>query len=247
MIEVSVKDSKTFKYILESISEIVDEASFTFFDDSFRIEGADPSIISKIDVFLEKDFFSTFIVEDPVEFGVDMTSLDKVAKRILSGDMVTLLSHNRENMLEVILNGGFERRFDAPLIELNNNLPKIDLDFPAVLEMESEVFRNCIKDLAVAGGSVKFFVSPEELVLSSNGELGNVVVTIDSENDAMFGCEVSRPCEARYNLSYLMSFLKAGQISDTIKLSFGDRDFPLKLEFTLESGYMVFFLAPMEY
>jgi hypothetical protein len=44
-----------------------------------------------------------------------------------------------------------------------------------------------------------------------------------------------------------MSFLKAGQIADCITISLGDKDYPLKLEFSMTHGNLVFFLAPMEY
>ncbi|MHC1598467.1 MAG: proliferating cell nuclear antigen (pcna) [Candidatus Methanofastidiosia archaeon] len=247
MIEVSVTDSRTLKYIIESIAEIVDEAAFIFDNNSFRIEGADPSIISKVEVFLRDEFFEDFFVDDPMEFGVDMTSLDKIAKRILYNDVITLVSRDRENTLQVTLNGGIERKFDASLIELNNNLPKIDLAFPAMIEIETEVFRNCIKDLAVVGGFVTFDIDEDTITLSSVGELGNAIVTIDSKNEAIREMRAQKPCTARYNISYLMSFLKAGQISDHIRIYIGDKNYPLKLEFTLQEGNMVFFLAPMEY
>jgi proliferating cell nuclear antigen PCNA len=247
MIEVSVSDSRALKAILESISEIVDEAAFIFEEHGFCIEGADPSIISKVDVSLSDAFFESYHVDSAVEFGVDMTSLDKIAKRILPQDTVTLISRDRENMLEVVLNGGIERKFDAALIELNNNLPKISLDFPATMVVETEAFRNCVRDLAVIGGSVVFDVFPERIVMTSTGELGTATVTIQRDNPAVLDLKVSAPCSAKYNLSYLMSFLKAGQISDCIAISLGDRDFPLKLEFSMMHGSLVFYLAPMEY
>jgi len=247
MIAVSVADSRVLKYIFESISEIVDEAAFIFDEGGFRIEGADPSIISKVEVSLSEDFFSTYNVDSAVEFGVDMTSLDKIAKRILPQDVVTLISRDRENMLEIVLDGGFERKFDASLIELNNNLPKISLDFPVNLVFETEAFRNCIRDLAVAGGSVVFDVTPEKVVLSSAGELGTATVTVQKDNPAVLEMGITQSCSAKYNLSYLMSFLKAGQIADCITISLGDKDYPLKLEFSMTHGNLVFFLAPMEY
>jgi DNA polymerase III sliding clamp (beta) subunit (PCNA family) len=176
-----------------------------------------------------------------------MVSLDKIAKRIQNPDTVRLISRDRENLLEIVLNGGIERKFDASLIELNNNLPRINIDFPVSMELDTEVFRNCIKDLAVAGGSVTFDVDDDALVMSSVGELGNAVITIRQGNESLHNINVGRPCSARYNLSYLVSFLKAGQISDTIRLFMGEKEYPLKLEFSFEHGNMVFFLAPMEY
>jgi len=247
MIEVSVSDSRKIKYILESIAEIVDEAAFVFDKNCFKINGADPSIISKVEVHLDREFFTRYSVEEPSELGVDMSSLDKIAKRILANDIVTLRSRTNENTLEMVLNGGIERRFDASLIDLNNNLPKISIDFPVMIEIDSEVFRNSIKDLAVVGGSVIFDASNGKMTLSSLGETGNAVVTISNDNKIVRDISVSQPCSARYNISYLMSFLKAGQISDSIKISFGEKDYPLKLEFIFDKGHMVFYLAPMEY
>lgn len=247
MIDVSVADSRTLKNIFESIAEIVDEAAFIFDNDCFRIDGADPSIISKVEVYLKNSFFMEYNVDTSFEFGVDMVSLDKIAKRIQGPDTVRLISRDRENILEIVLNGGIERKFDASLIELNNNLPRIDIAFPVAMELDTEVFRNCIKDLAVAGGSVTFDVSDDALVMSSIGELGNAVITISKDNESLRDVTIDRPCSARYNLSYLVSFLKAGQISDTIHLSMGEKDYPLKLEFSFEHGNMIFYLAPMEY
>ncbi|MBN1785986.1 MAG: proliferating cell nuclear antigen (pcna) [Candidatus Methanofastidiosa archaeon] len=247
MIEVSVSDSRKIKCILESIAEIVDEATFMFDHNSFKINGSDPSIISKVEVYLNKEFFNKYHVDEPRELGVDMTSLDKIAKRILLNDNVTMRSKSSDNMLEMVLDGGIERKFDASLVELNNNLPRITLDFPVMMEIDTETFRNSIKDLAVVGGSVIFDASQDRMILSSIGETGNAVVTIKNGIDIVKEISVTKSCSARYNISYLMSFLKAGQISDTIRIYFGDKDFPLKLEFLFEHGNMVFYLAPMEY
>ncbi|HOP09628.1 MAG TPA: proliferating cell nuclear antigen (pcna) [Candidatus Methanofastidiosa archaeon] len=247
MIEASVLDSRKIKYILESIAEIVDEASFVFDETSFRINGADPSIISKVEVYLNKDFFNEYYVEEPSEMGVDMSSLDKIAKRILFNDKFTIKSRANENSLELILDGDIQRKFDASLIDISNNLPKISLEFPVMVEIDAETFKNSIKDLAVIGGSVIFDASPGQMIMSSIGETGNAVVTIKNVNGTVKEMLVNKSCSARYNISYLMSFLKAGQISDTIKIFFGDKDLPLKLEFVFDNGNMMFYLAPMEY
>jgi proliferating cell nuclear antigen PCNA len=247
MIEVSVLDSRKIKYILESIAEIVDEASFFFDENSFRINGADPSIISKVEVYLNKEFFNDYHVDESRELGVEMSSLDKIAKRILFNDKFTMKSKINEGSLELVLDGGIERRFDASLIEISNNLPKIALEFPVMVEIDTETFKNSIKDLAVIGGSVIFDASPGQMVMSSIGETGNAVVTIKNANDTVREMLVNKSCSARYNISYLMSFLKAGLISDTIRIFFGDKDLPLKLEFVFDNGNMMFYLAPMEY
>ncbi|MHC1604647.1 MAG: proliferating cell nuclear antigen (pcna) [Candidatus Methanofastidiosia archaeon] len=246
MIEVSISDSKVMKYIFESIAEVVDEATFKIDSEGLRIEGADPSIISKVEVYLKRDYFESFNVNGPAEFGVDMTSIDKVAKRIQSEDNIVIIYGDEENLMKMILNGGIERKFDVSLIELNNNLPKIEINFPAFVEMETEVFKNCVKDLAAVGSSVKFEIENGKMIMSSAGELGNSVVTINHLNPVIKKMEVKKSCVARYNLPYLMSFLKAGHISDAIGVSLGDRDFPIKLEFRLEFGYIIFYLAPME-
>jgi len=247
MIEVSVQDSRKIKYILESIAEIVDEASFFFDKNSFRINGADPSIISKVEVYLNKEFFNHYHVEEPRVIGVDMSSLDKIAKRILINDKFTMISDPHESSLQLVLNGGIERRFDASLIEMSNNLPRIALDFPVMIEMDTEAFKNSIKDLAVIGGSVVFNAAPGQMILQSVGETGNAIVTIKNGNEIIKKMMVNKACSARYNISYLMSFLKAGQISDTIRVFFGDKDLPLKLEFIFDYGNIMFYLAPMEY
>lgn len=145
------------------------------------------------------------------------------------------------------MDGGIERKFDASLIEISNNLPKIALEFPVMVELETEAFKNSIKDLAVIGGSVIMDATPDKMIMSAIGETGNAVVTIKNGNGTVKDMLVNKSCSARYNLSYLMSFLKAGQISDTIKIFFGDKDLPLKLEFVFDYGNMMFYLAPMEY
>ncbi|MBU7047910.1 MAG: hypothetical protein HXS54_15845, partial [Theionarchaea archaeon] len=95
MFRASLNDAKNLKYIMESMSELVDEAVFFLRKDILSMEACDPSLVCKIELDLQSSFFNEYQVTEERTIGLSMNALRKVSRRIHLGDG-----------MEMELNGG---------------------------------------------------------------------------------------------------------------------------------------------
>lgn len=245
MFKAFVEDAKNLKYIIDSISELADEVFFSINKDELIMEACDPSLVCKVELTLLREFFKEFSTKKDLTFWVDLNTLSKISKRIKLGDSLRI--DVLENSFGVVLKSLVERRFESALLEgLEESLPIIDTKYETSIEMDSTTFREGIRDVAIIGNTAIFELDEKELKITSEGETGKVRIIIEKENQSVKSFKVKKPCSARFNLSYLMSFLRSSYISDSVFISLKEENLPLKLELPLESGSLIFYLAPME-
>lgn len=247
MFLATFKDTKNMKYLTDALSELAEDAHIIMNGEGIRIEAADPSLICKVEAFFSRNEFTEYETEGEKRVAIDVESLAKVTRRIRHADIIHLSLE--EGLMRVSLAGEVRRDFHNALIEPHQEeLPRIDVDYPARLEMDSSVFREIVKDVAVVGNTVLLCVDEDTFSLTAEGDTGKVRIEIPRENSAMRRLDKKTDCTSRFNLGYLLSFMRASFISEVVVLQFGDKEVPLKLLFPSEGGtFVAFYLAPMEF
>ena len=86
MFTASLNDAKNLKYIMESMSDLVDEAIFFLRKDMMRLEACDPSLVCKIELDLQDTFFNEYLASEDRTIGLSMSALRKISRRIHLGD-----------------------------------------------------------------------------------------------------------------------------------------------------------------
>jgi len=247
MFLATFKDTKNMKYLTDALSELAEDAHIIMNGEGIRIEAADPSLICKVEAFFSRGEFTEYEAEGEKKAAIDVESLAKVTRRIRHADVIHLSLE--EGLMRVSLAGEVRRDFHNALIEPHQEeLPRIDVEYSVRLEMDSSVFREIVKDVAAVGNNVLLCVDEHAFSLTTEGDTGKVRIDIPRENPAIKRLDYKMDCMSKFNLGYLLSFLRASFISEVVVLQFGNKEIPLKLLFPSEGGtFVAFYLAPMEF
>lgn len=245
MFRASLDDAKNLKYIIESISDLVDEAVLFLRKDMLRMEACDPSLVCKIELDLRSSFFNEYEASEEQTIGLSMNALRKISRRIHMGE--GMLMELNGGSMDFTLKGPIERQFQCMLLEAQEDiLPVINVDYPVFIEMDVSIFKEGIRDAAIVTNSVLFEVNSEELIISAEGdtERARIRISKNSESVKKFVCKET--CCSRFNLGYLISFLHSSYVSDRVQIHMGDKNLPLCINFPVEGMRLTFYLAPME-
>lgn len=236
------------KPIIESISEFTDECLLTLNNKGIYIEGTDPSLISKVEFFLPKKMFDKFDIETEESVGVNIDALSKICKRAIPEEAVAMAVNSKSSKIELTLESNIKRNFEFSLLSTSNfNIPSLNPKYSTFIEIDSKVFRDIIKDMAIIGGTILFSVHKNNIAILTEDYNSKALVEVSSDSKSIRKFEVKNPQRSKYNLSYILSFLNAFSISDFLKISVGGTKLPLKLEYPIqEDGRFTLYLAPME-
>ncbi len=245
MFRASVDDAKNLKYIIESISDLVDEAVFFLRKDVLSMEACDPSLVCKVELDLQSSFFAEYKATEERTIGLSMSALSKVSRRIHLGDGMFMELNG--GTMDFTLQSSIERQFQCMLLEAQEEvLPTINVEYPVFIDMDVSVFKEGVRDAAIVANSVLFEVNPEEMVISAEGDMERAKIRINRASESVNEFNVREKCSSRFNLGYLLSFLHSSYVSDRIHIYMGDKSLPLRIDFPVEGMKLTFYLAPME-
>ncbi len=245
MFRASLDDAKNLKYIIESVSDLVDEAVLFLKRDMLSMEACDPSLVCKVELDLQSSFFTDYKATEERTIGLSMSALRKVSRRILLGDGMFMELNG--GTMDFTLQSSIERQFQCMLLEAQEEvLPTIDVEYPVFIDMDVSVFKEGVRDAAIVANSVLFEVTPEEMIISAEGDTERARIRITNTCESVKEFRVKKACCSRFNLGYLVSFLHSSYISDNVHIYMGDKNMPLRIDFPVEGMRLTFYLAPME-
>ncbi len=245
MFRAFLNDAKNLKYIIESMSDLVDEAIFFLREDMLSMEACDPSLVCKVELDLQSSFFNEYYATEERTIGLSMGALRKVSRRIHMGDGMFMELNG--GTMDFTLKSSIERQFQCMLLEPQVEvLPTIDVEYPVFIEMDVSIFKEGIGDAAIVSNSVLVEVNPEEMVISAEGDTERARIRIVKDSESVKKFVVKESCCSRFNLGYLISFLHSSYVSDRVHIYMGDKNMPLRIDFLVEGLRLTFYLAPME-
>ena len=236
------------KPIIESISEFTDECLFTINNNGMYVEGTDPSLISKVEFFLPKKMFDKFEIDAEESIGVNIDALSRIFRRAAPEEAVAMTVNSKSSKMELTLESNIRRSFEFTLLSTSNfNIPSLNPKYSTFIEIDSKVFRDIIKDMAIIGGTILFSVHKNNIAILTEDYTSRALAEIASDSNSIRKFEVKNTQRSKYNLNYILSFLNAFSTSEFLKISVGGTKLPLKLEYPIEEeGRFTLYLAPME-
>jgi proliferating cell nuclear antigen len=237
-------DAREWKYIIESLATIVDEANFVASIDGLKLRALDPGRIAMVDLYMPSNLFEEYSVEQETKIGVVLDDINDVLKRAKSDDKITFeVSPGR---LIITLSGRAERKFKFPLIDISGQeLPSPKLNFTVAAKMLSDTFRDALKDAELVSETVKLKAEEESLWLIAKSDKGEVESRFSIETGSLVEIDVKEGAEASYGIEFLDKIIsKAYRISDILGLRFAT-NMPLELTFDIAGGGTLrYLLAP---
>jgi proliferating cell nuclear antigen PCNA len=242
------RDITTIKQVIESISELTGECLFTINNKGIYIEGTDPSLISKVEFFIPAKTFDTFEIDAEESIGINIDSFARICRRAYAGESLIIDVNSKAGRIELILERDFKRNFEFTLLSTSNfNMPTLNPKYSTFIEIDSKIFRDIIKDMAVIGGTILLSVHKNNLSILSEDYTSKALAEISSNSSSIKKFETKTTQRSKYNLNYILSFLNAYALSDYLKISVGGTKLPLKLEYPIYGeGRFTLYLAPME-
>jgi proliferating cell nuclear antigen len=238
-------EAKMFKELIETIGNIADEVSLLLTSEGLTIKALDVDQSSLIDVYLPREMFLEYDVEESMNVGVSINNLKKVLKHLKKGENLAIELEGEYAKLTVGAGGVVSRMFRFRNLEVPTpEIPELSLSFTATAKVMTQSLKKVIEDIEAIGGSTQFRATPEALVIRSVGA-GKLEVKFAQGSLALISLEVSEPAESIYDTSKLVNVLGITKISDVVTLSFASK-MPLKAEFSIGPGRVAYLLAPFE-
>jgi len=245
MFKAVTKDSKLLRDSVDTISQLIDDGLFKLKKDGIELMASDRAMVSFVDFKLKASSFDEYECDKDRSIGLNLLNLLTVLKRVNSNDKLTLELNEKENKLEVALEGDSRRRFAIPLIEISREeMPQIDkLEFSAAAELRADIFEQGINDADIVADSVVIEITPENLRMSAEGNSSKAELNLEKGNEALFDLNTTEKVNSRYSLEYLKKMIKGSKLSEKTRIMLG-KDFPLRIEFKGENANLSMILAP---
>jgi len=238
-------DARDWRYLIESLKEIIEEASFVADGEGLRLRALDPSRIAMVDLYLPRESFGAYeIEEEQVKIGVNFDDFDKILKRAKAQDKIICTVEG--GRLRVTLAGKAERTFSLPILDIvGEELPVPKVTFDVMAKMVSDSLRDALKEAALISDSVKMIGDEKELKLQARSDKGEWEAIFSLEKGSLIEYEVRQPAQSSYSLTYLEEIIgKAYRLSDLVTIEFSTNK-PLCLTFDIAGGGVLkFYLAP---
>lgn len=245
MFRAVLSNAKTWTYIVDALSTLVDEANFVAKPEGLSMRAMDPSHVAMVDFVLPSDAFDEYECDKETLLGVNLDEMKKVMRRARTGDTLELFYDEAEKRLKLKLRGKTVRTFNIHLLDITaEELPEPAVEFKASAIITADALQEAVKDAAITSDHVKIIVQPEKVVLKATGDLGEVVVEMGKDSEALLDIQTAEEVTATYTLNYLADMIKVAKAADTVKLQLST-DMPLRIDFNLPGGGRVsYFLAP---
>lgn len=247
------ESASEWKTVVNSVSTLVEEATFEISKDGLTFRGMDPSHVSLIDILWPSSAFSKYDCPKPDKFTVRVEDFGKVIKRSDSRDSVEISRETSGSLLLRTGNQFYKREFELHLLESSASpaqLPK--LTFGAKFVMSFTSFSEALSDISTISNQISIIVSGEKLSFKGSGDSGKALVSFEKgEKDELFEIQSNeKETSSTYNIEYISRIVKSmgAASTDTVRLEYSNK-MPLRIEFGLggsasKGGRIHFYLAP---
>lgn len=243
------KTTETFKKIIDSIKEIVDEAVIQFFVNKMYIFANDEAKICFVNLCIESEHFESYNVTKKTDVGTSLSELS-TALKLGSGKDVLKLSKNDEGPLHIKYG---KSKFDMNLktVDLIETVLPENIEYAFKLTMSSKEFNGIVKNLSSIGDTCMIQIS-DIVEFGASGEIGKGTISPDSctiekggANEANeTNSEETKTRTFRYSMKLLNSISKSLNLSDDVIVYLRDDEL-LCVEYTMKTGgYIRYYLAP---
>lgn len=239
MLKLTIADANSWKRSVDAIAALIDEGTFEFTETGMALKAMDPSQIAMVDFEMPKKSFKAYDVGQKQSIGIDFSELSRVMRRAHPEDTITL--ELKANKLEINFDGKTKRKFLLPLIDATAHPNKPKIEFDAKMKVPANDIKELLADVELVSNYVVFEANEKEVNVSSESESGKAEITLPK--DAVLELKVTKPARAMFPLEYLKNMTKNTDVSTVIEINL-KKDNPMRMEYAIGEGRVVYFLAP---
>lgn len=245
-LEVKTMQMNVIKILIESLKEVINDATFIFDKDGIHMKAIDGPESIYVNMNLRAGGFELFHLRGgkTTTIAIGIVRLFKlIGRSITSNDVISLfLDDNDRGHLGVEM-ANFSRKstddFKVKLIELNNIDIQFEQDYQydTVFSLPASYFHKLCRDMNYVSKTVTITCVGEQVMFSCKSAIGSRDSPIDPTKDYLKFIKNNKPDEIKLNsfcLSDLISFTKFTNLSTNSRVKVHlQNDAPLMLEYTV--------------
>lgn len=242
-------NSKSWKAILDNLSQIIDEAYFTADSKGLFLKCMDASHVAMVDLSIGKAFFEVYDIEGKPDLAFEIAQMLVFFKKSKT-DEITELSYDSETEKIHLstTNKKWARNYKLKSLVAfpEEEIPTPKISFSTTIKLVSTTLRDTIDDLsAISDHVVITATATDKLTLQADGEWGDMWYDLEKTSEEILSFESKeKEVKAMYSFSYLSEMVKQGtKVSDIVLVEFST-DMPIRLTFNLNNGKLIYYLAP---
>jgi len=253
MFEARLVQGSLLKKVLESLKDLLKEATWDCSDSGIQLQAMDNSHVSLVSVNLRADGFDKFRCDRQLSMGMSLESMAKILRCAANDDIITVKAQDQADTVNFMFESPNQEKvsdYEMKLMNLDQeHLGIPETDYAAVIKMPAGEFQRVVRDLSQFGESVVISCTKEGVKFSAAGDIGvgNIklaqTANVDKEEEAVT-IEMQEPVTLTFACRYLNMFTKASCLSAQVSLSMSP-DVPLVVEYNIgEIGHIRYYLAP---
>jgi len=253
MFEARLVQGNLLKKVLESLKDLLKEATWDCSDSGIQLQAMDNSHVSLVSVNLRADGFDKFRCDRQLSMGMSLESMAKILRCAANDDIITVKAQDQGDTVNFMFESPNQEKvsdYEMKLMNLDQeHLGIPETDYSAVIKMPAGEFQRVVRDLSQFGESVVISCTKEGVKFSAAGDIGvgNIklaqTANVDKEEEAVT-IEMQEPVTLTFACRYLNMFTKASCLSAQVSLSMSP-DVPLVVEYNIgEIGHIRYYLAP---
>merc|ERR1712165_391571 len=220
MFEARLVQGNLLKKVLESLKDLLTEATWDCADTGIQLQAMDNSHVLLVSVNLRADGFDKFRCDRQLSMGMNLGSMSKILRCASNDDIITIKAQDQADTVTFMFESPNQEKvadYEMKLMNLDQeHLGIPETDYAAVIKLPSSEFQRVIKDLSQFGESVVISCTKEGVKFSAAGDIGvgNIklaqTANVDKEEEAVtltFACR------------YLNMFTKASCLAPQVSLS----------------------------
>jgi len=253
MFEARLIQGSLLKKTLDSIKDLLKEATWDCSDSGIQLQAMDNSHVSLVSVLLRHDGFDKFRCDRQLSMGMNLDSMSKILKCAANDDIITVKAQDQADNVTFMFESPNQEKvsdYEMKLMNLDQeHLGIPETDYACVIKMPAGEFARVVRDLSQFGESVVISCTKEGVKFSAAGDIGvgNIklaqTANVDKEEEAVT-IEMQEPVTLTFATRYLNMFTKASCLSPQVSLSMSP-DVPLVVEYNIaDFGHIRYYLAP---
>jgi len=199
-------------------------------DSDYGMICINPNILSSVLSMSEDDYSIEFQYEgEPESLDINICKISKVSK---------MDKTEKEKGWE------YDKQFTVPLIEYECELMTIpDSDYDTQFCLPAKKIHELTSQLCIFGDELKIHVSEEEISLGTSGDSGEMKVNIHIDDILEFTINEGEVYDLSFSLQYVHTYCLTPKLTKEVQFSL-TKDYPLRIKYSWDNNYIMFFIAP---
>ena len=247
MFEVEISSIEPFRNLVKALAAVVDEGCFNVDGTRIWLLAMDPSHVAMVDFELPGEFFNKYLCEGDPKIFINIGEFLKFLDRVERDERVKIrLDEERARLVIQCIRPGHSRRFTMAILEpLDEEVPQPKILFKSSARILTQSLRQAIRDAGLVSEHVKIEMTDGMLKMSAVGDMGSTFSEWERGADELLELKIEENSGATYTLSYLRDITNTAGVSSEVATLELTTDMPLRMDFELPQGKLVYYLAPV--